>query len=1009
MGRKKEDLVGSVLVVGGGIGGTQAALDLAESGFKVYLTEKTTSIGGVMAQLDKTFPTNDCSMCILAPKLVAAGRHPNIDLIINTDITGIKGTAGNYTVTVLKRSLFVDQEKCTGCGVCGVECPIEAIDMFNEGLARYKATAVKYAQAVPLVFAINQEKCVGCGVCAGVCKANAIVYDQEDEVVVLNVGSVILSPGFDEFDPEPLRAYGYGKYDNVVTSIEFERILSASGPYSGMVLRPSDGEIPEKVAFLQCIGSRDCHHAQPYCSSVCCMYTAKEAVIAKEHQKEVNPTIFSMDVRAYGKDFDKYIVKAQEHYGVRYIRSRVSFIEENPTTNDLYLTFETEKGEIKTEVFNLVVLSVGLNPPEDAKKLADTLGIELNENDFCQTQPFAPTETTKPGIFVCGAFSEPKDIPDTVVEASAAVGRVNILLSSVRNTMVEKREFPAEKDVSGVEPRVGAFICHCGINIGSVVNVPEVVKHIKTLPYVVYAGENLYTCSADTQTKIRDIIEEYDLNRIVVASCTPRTHESLFRETVREAGINPYLFQMANIRDQCSWVHMHQPEDATAKAKDLAEMAVNRAVKNEILQQHEVAVIPQALVIGGGISGMSAALNLAKQGHHVYLVEKNDELGGFARNLYTTIEGYDIQQFLKNMIADVESNSNITIFTKTVAKDIQGYLGNFSTQLINTENLEVETIEHGAIIVAVGAKEFSPEGHYYREHPLVVTQSTLEYMLNGTDEIYEKKSVVMIQCVGSRNEEHPYCSKVCCTEAIKNALKIKESSPKTEVIILYRDIRTYGFKEKYYRESREKGVMFIRYNESNPPEIEKDGKTLNVVVTMLDSNKLKIASDLVVLSAGMVPQSNVKELSQMLKVPLNAENFFLEAHVKLRPVDFATEGIYLAGTARAPVTIRDSISQGNAVAARAMTVLSKETILAGGVTSYVDESACTGCRICIRLCPYNAITRNDFGTAQVNEALCKGCGVCAASCPEKAMIIRHFKTEQILAEILAFGGAEIEL
>ncbi|MBD3354274.1 MAG: FAD-dependent oxidoreductase [Candidatus Lokiarchaeota archaeon] len=999
--------IGSVMIVGGGIAGTQAALDLSESGYKVYIIESSGSIGGVMAQLDKTFPTNDCSMCILSPKLVQAGRHQNIEIITMAKITGLEGKAGNFKVDILKKSRFIDEEKCTGCGICAQECPIEAIDVFNEDLSISKAISVKFPQAVPLYYSINKEKCIGCGICQGVCKVKAINYTEEDHEINLNVGSILLAQGFDEFDPTVLKPYGYGKHPNVVTSIEFERILSASGPYSGMVLRPSDGTIPEKVAFLQCIGSRDCHHGKEYCSSVCCMYTAKEAVIAKEHQQQVNPTIFTMDIRAYGKDFDKYIERAQEEYGVRYIRSRIPSIEENPVDHDLILTYESEKGEIISETFNMVVLAVGINPPSTSKELSSNLGIELNEYGFCQTRPFSPTQTTKDGIFVCGAFSEPKDIPESVVQASAAASHVNALLSSVRNTEITKKEYPEEQDVSGEDPRVGVFICHCGINIGGVVNVPEVVEYTKTLPNVAYAESNLYTCSADTQISIKEKIIEHNLNRVVVASCTPRTHEPLFRETVKEAGLNQYLFQMTNIRDQCSWVHMHQPEEATEKAKDLVKMAIFRVQKNRPLQELDLEITPNVLVIGGGVSGLNAALNLAQQGHSIYLVEKDEKLGGFARNIHKTIEGYDVQNYLNKLIERVKKHNKITIFKNTNIKNLAGYLGNFKTTVINEANNETQELEHGVIIVATGAVENRKNEYNLEENSNIITQSELELMLQNKKDIKKKQRIVMIQCVGSRNEEHPYCSRICCSEAIKNALSIKALNSDCEVVVLYRDMRTYGFKESFYRKAREKGVIFLTYNKIDNVKVNDKNRNMIVTVKTRFGENFIIESDLVVLSTGLISPEGTERLSKMLKVPLNDDNFFLEAHVKLRPVDFATEGIFLCGTARAPATIEESISQGRAAAARAMTILAKDVIHSEGVTSSVDEELCTGCRICIRLCPYNAIERNELGVAVIREALCKGCGLCAASCPEKAIIVKHFEKDQILAELTAFGGEYI--
>jgi heterodisulfide reductase subunit A len=997
--------VGAVMVVGAGIGGSQAALDLADSGFKVYLIESTKSIGGVMAQLDKTFPTNDCAMCIVSPKLVETGRHQNINLYINCKIEDVTGEAGNFTVKILKKTLYVNRDKCTGCGVCGRECPVEAIDLFNEGLAKYAATSVKYPQAVPLVYAINREYCIGCGICQGVCKAKAVEYELEDEKVNLNVGAIVLAPGFDEYVPPIANLYGYGKYKNVVTSIEFERILSASGPYAGRVLRPSDGDVPEKVAFLQCIGSRDYSGSgKPYCSSVCCMYTAKEAVIAHEHMHQIKPTIFSMDIRAYGKDFDKYIIRAQEEYGVKYIRSRISSIAEEPETKDLRIRYETEDGQVKEEDFQMVVLAVGLNPPNDAKYIAEKFGIELNEYDFAKTDLFNPVQTSKPGIFSCGAFTSPKDIPDTVTQASAAAGCVSQLLYEKRGSLITEKTLPPEIYVNGQPPRIGVFICHCGINIGGFVDVPEVTKYAGTLPNVVLADRNLYTCSADTQTIIKNKIQEYHLNRVIVASCTPRTHEPLFQETIREAGLNRYLFQMANIRDQCSWVHMNEPIAATEKAKDLVRMAVNKARNIEPIERIKLKVIPKVLVIGGGISGMVAALNFANQEYQTYLIEKQEELGGFARHIYHLLGGGNVQEFLSDLINKVKSNKYIQVHTNAEIEKIDGYIGNFKTSILYGKNKEKTEFEHGVIIVATGAKEYQPKEYLYGENEKVILQSQFEEILNTSDEIKNMKSIVMIQCVGSRNAEHPYCSKMCCAEAVKNALLAKEKNPNIEITVLFRDIRTYGFKEKYYRKAREAGIIFIQYDENELPQVVPEDSQLKIKIITPRKETLFINSDLLVLSAGIYAnRSENEELAKMLKVPLNDDNFFLEAHVKLRPVDFATEGVFVAGLAHCPKPIEDSIAQANAAVSRACTILSKEEIEAEGKTAQIDISRCIGCGMCVENCAYNAIELIDdrrFGrVAYINKALCKGCGACSGNCRCSAIDILGFTSEQIFSMI----------
>ena len=987
--------VGAVLVVGGGISGMQSALDLAEGGFKVYLLDKNPSIGGVMAQLDKTFPTNDCSMCIMAPKLVATGRHHNIEIITCGEVGKVEGEPGNFKVSIVRKPRRVNSEKCTGCGVCSQKCPMEAIDEYNERLTARPGVYVQYPQAVPLVFSIDRQLCIGCGTCERSCKAGAIEYNQEEVISEIEVGSIILSPGFDEYDPSEKKEYGYGVYPNVLTSIEFERVLSATGPYQGTVLRPSDGEVPQEVAFIQCVGSRDVRSDKKYCSSVCCMYAIKEAIIAQEHTKGLKSHIFFMDVRAFGKEFEDYYVRAEKEYGITFTRCRISHIEEDPENNDLIINY-VEGGEYKTKRFNMAVLSVGLDAPDSAKELSDRLGFDLNEHGFCKTDLCSPLETSREGIYVGGAFSGPKDIPMTVADASGAAAKASSIISSARNTIVSPKEYPEEQNVEGDTPRIGVFVCKCGINIGAVVDVPGVVEYAKTLPYVKYSEWNLYTCSQDTQEKITKTVKEYDLNRVIVASCTPRTHEPLFQSTIQEAGLNPHLFEMANIRDQCSWVHHHEPDLATEKSKDLVRMAVAKARFIESLPKKELEVVSKGLVIGGGVSGMTAALELAAQGFETYLLERDSELGGRLRDKHYFLEEQDPQELLDSLIKRINENDKCHVFTNASILDIQGFVGNFKTTVrVGDEGGEERELEHGCVVIATGARDYQPTEYLYGSNDRVITQGELEKRLSSGD--FSAKSVVMIQCVGSRNAERTYCSRTCCGDAIKNALKIKELSPQTEVYVLYRDIRTYGFREKYYKEAAEKGVIFIRYDTDHEPNLTSEEPELQFNDPILGRD-IRIKPDFLVLSTGAIPQDGTERLSQLLKLPLTKDGFFLEAHMKLRPVDFATDGVFLCGDAHSPKYIEESISQATATAARAATILSKETLEAVAIVSEVEGDLCSGCGFCIEACPYSAIALEE-GKALVNPVLCKGCGLCAGTCRSGAITQKGFNDLQIISVI----------
>ena len=917
----------------------------------------------------------------------------------------------------------IQTDVCMACGACAFVCPTGHITVdkirenvtkhsvkkipseYDAGLKGRKPIYVPYAQAVPNTPAIDRTKCAhfktdGCKICADFCPVDAIDHSQKEEVVEFDVGSIVLAPGFEAFDPSRFDTYAYTSLPNVITSLEFERILSATGPFSGHLVRPSDHKEPKKIGWLQCVGSRDLNRCDnAYCSSVCCMYAIKQTVIATEHSNEpLDCAVFYMDMRTHGKDFDKYYENAKKA-GIRFVRSRIHTIDPVPGSDDVSVRYIGEDGTIKEEIFDMFVLSVGLETHQDVADLSKRIGVDLDEYLFTKTDSFHPVATSVEGIYACGAFTGPKDIPQSVMEASASACAATEHLASARNTRTKILELPPERDVSEEPPIIGVFICNCGINIGGVVRVPEVAEYAKTLPNVAYVEENLFSCSQDTQEKMTDIITQKGLNRVVVAACTPKTHEPLFQETLINAGLNKYLFEMANIRNHDSWVHANDPHAATEKAKDLVRMAVAKTNLLAPLKQTDLPVSHSAMVIGGGIAGMTAAVSLAHQGYPVDLVEKSDTLGGNALMLGKTHKDEDVGSFVKGLVTSVGSDDRITVHTGTRISNVDGFIGNFKTELRNSES--TKTIEHGVAVIATGAKEYKPDEYLYGEHKAVMTHLEVDDLFKNNDpRIDQAENVVFIQCVGSRDEDRPYCSKVCCTHSVKSAIDFKKKNPSVNVAILYRDIRTYGKREDLYREARDAGVIFSSYSVDQKPEVKPDGD--QVIVQFTDrilNRKLAVKADILCLASAIVSYRD-HSLAQLFKVPLDSDGWLLEAHQKLRPVDFANDGIFLCGMAHYPKPIEESIAQAQAAAARASTVLALESIKVGGIVSDIRAELCSGCLGCINVCPYGAIDfDNQKFVAEVNAALCKGCGACAAVCPSEAPTLMGFNNNQLYAQI----------
>lgn len=851
------------------------------------------------------------------------------------------------------------------------------------------------------------SRCLKCGICSEcyqclkACLAEAIDHTQKPKERNIEVGSVILGLGSEIFYPSLQEdLYFYKTNPDVLTSLEFERILSASGPTMGHLQRLSDNKEPQKIAWLQCVGSRDTHRCgNGYCSFVCCMYAVKEAMIAKEHSHgDLDCAIFNMDIRTFGKDYEKYYTRAEQKDKVRFIRSRIHSIEPVPNSNDLLIHYVTESGEAKQELFDMVVLSVGLQPPQSLVDLTERLDIQRNKYNFIHTPSFSPIETTRDGVFVCGTCQSPKDIPSSVTDASAAACEAGKHLAKARHLFTKEVKIPDEIDITQQEPRIGVFICNCGINIGGIVNVDEVEKYCSKLPGVTYTTQNLFTCSEDAQQQMKEAIKENGLNRVVVASCTPKTHENIFMETLEACGLNKYLFEMANIRNQNSWVHSNSPEEATEKAKELTRMAVARAAQLHPLHEKKIPVIPKALVIGGGIAGMNAALALGEQGFETFLLEKEYQLGGIAKRLSATIEGADIPTYLEELITKVNNHPSIQVLTQSLIVSSSGFKGNFTTEILVGPGMYERKLEHGVIILATGANEYKPQEYLYNQDERVMTQLELgEYL--DTSKAQDLNKIVMIQCIGSRNENNPNCSRVCCQSAVKNALKIKEINPKAQVVILYRDIIMYGLLEDYYTKAREKGVLFFRYKPENPPTVESTSEGIKVNFSdPIIGKSLETTADILALSAGVIAE-DTEELASIIKLARNTEGHFIEAHAKLRPIDMATEGIFVCGTAHSPQLISESISQAKAAVSRATTYLSQSYLTLSAVTAKVDPEKCTACLICVRSCPFEVPKINEEGICEIDEALCHGCGICAAECPAMAIQLNWYEDLQITSKI----------
>jgi len=993
---------GSALVVGAGIAGMQSALLLAEMGTKVFLLEQGPAIGGYFPLLDKTFPTNSCGVCFMSPTppafcpIYECNLHDNIELLPYSEVVKVEGKEGDFNVSVIRKPRMVDPKRCTLCEACIKVCPVEVEREFGGGLEKRKAIYLPYPQAIPHSLVIDLKTCTRCGECVKVCSPGAIDLDMKEEQEKIEVGAIVLGFGFEPFVAQRKGEYGFGRYENVLTSIQFERLLSTSSPTQGLPVRVSNGKKMEKVAFIQCVGSRDPSCGQNHCSTICCMYATKQAMIAKDRSPSLGVTFYYMDIRPMGKDYERYYERAKTDYGIEYIRSAISSIKEVQQTKNLLITYVKEDGTFEEREFDAVVLSVGFTPPQSIKDLAGRMGLQLNEQGFCQTDEFSPAQTSVKGIFVGGAFRGPRDIPETVVEGSSAAAAAASFLVPNRLPQVAK-EYPAEGALGDEVPKVGVFVCHCGEALKKSLSISDLVNGTKQLREVVHVEEVGLACIPEDLDLIKKRIGEQGLNRIVIAGCSHREIRGAMEEMAKGMGFNPYLIEYANIREQCAFVHEDYPKLATEKAMALIRMATERAKRAQPIRKGKQKIDKKGLVVGGGLAGMTASLQLAQQGYEIYLIEKEKELGGNLRESFYTLKGSNPQDLLNKLIKQVETHQSIHLYSEAEILGFEKKNGHYRTK-IRHQN-EEKFFDHGALILATGGKEVTPKEYLYGEDSRVMTQRQLDKMIHSRDQgLKEIHSLVMIQCVGSRDAEHPYCSRVCCSHAVMNALKLKESNPDMNVYVLYRDVRTYGFYETYYHEARGKGVIFMRYDLENKPKIALQGG--NLQVSLFDpamNGPVALSADRIVLSTGIEP-SDHRELARIFDVELNPDGFFMEANPKSAPLDSVDRGKFFCGLCHSPNFVEDTISQGNAAAARAGVLLSKEAVEEKPYLAYVIKRLCCGCGLCVTVCPYGArVLNEEEGKAEVIGSLCQGCGSCVIACRNAASQQRNFEKELNLA------------